>query len=192
MRLVSFTQSGQLVVRAAVAMSKGEKISDNYLNPLHGTLLRQKYIKQTRFGSCECRRCKDPSELNSFASGIYCNGCPNQEGILLSENPLDEYSDWICNKCAGRKSITFITSLIKKVSDDGLALNLRSDTEIEGYIHKYAKLLHPNNYFLSSLKLALNFKIPKEIPNHMKRVFTDPDHSPEWYHTRPMNMVFPI
>ena len=48
---------------------------------------------------CECRRCTDPSELGSLASGVSCKEC-NGGGVMLPESPINIHSAWRCGKCA--------------------------------------------------------------------------------------------
>ncbi len=88
----TFTITGKMLVRSTVPITKGSKITINYAaNPLLGTMERLKLLETTRFlGSCDCQRCKDPTELGSFTSGIFCTKCPNHEGILLPEYPLEK------------------------------------------------------------------------------------------------------
>ena len=48
--------------------------------------------------SCECVRCRDPTELKSFASAVLC-GCG---GTVLAADPLDLTQDarWNCQECS--------------------------------------------------------------------------------------------
>ena len=145
-----------MLVRTTVPIAKGSKITINYTtNPLLGTVERLKLLETTRFlGSCECQRCKDPTELGSFASGIFCTRCPNQEGILLPEYPLEKESNWVCNKCSSKKSRSFITKLL---DEDVILLDNRDrkkSAKCEAFIRKYEnKILHPNHYLLTDIRL---------------------------------------
>jgi len=153
----TFTTDGQLVVRAAVAIPKGAKITLNrILEPFWSTQKRRLYLT-TKFVDCQCERCKDPKEFGSFTSGIYCPKCPHQRGILLSENPLKEDSDWICNKCSSRQTMSdgYVAKLLVKVAKGFLGLNRRSVTECEGFIRNHSRTLHPHHYYLTEVKMVL-------------------------------------
>ena len=99
----TFNKNGDVVVRAAAPIAKGDKIALCYTEPLWGTINRQRHLSQTKFFQCRCERCKDPTELDTFASGLLCSKCPDHSGILLMENPLDESSDWVCRQCGTRQ-----------------------------------------------------------------------------------------
>ena len=151
-----FKENGQIVVRAAVPITKGSRIYNDYtINGLRFTMKRQSILKKTRFGSCACQRCKDPAELGTFAGGIYCPRCPNQEGVLLPENPLNQTADWLCNKCFIRHPIKLVVSLMKDSVEDLWSLNRLSAPDCEKFIQKHAKTLHPHNFLLTDIKLDL-------------------------------------
>jgi len=152
----SFNKDGEMVIRTTVPIKKGAKILLNQkIGVLSGTIKRQNELKDTRFYSCDCVRCKDPTELGTFVSGIYCRKCPDQEGIILSENPLDELAEWVCNKCADRHSPDSIGLVFNGAGDEFDALNRQSITEMESFLNKFAKVLHPNFFFMMNVKIAL-------------------------------------
>ena len=56
---------------------------------------------------CNCKRCQDPTEFETYYGGLYCTQCntfnPDGEliemkGISYQEKPLQP-SDWNCNQC---------------------------------------------------------------------------------------------
>lgn len=63
------------------------------------TLKRRKHLQETKFFSCCCRRCKDPTELRTYAGAMKCSLC--RDGLVLPTNPLDNDADWKCisSKC---------------------------------------------------------------------------------------------
>ncbi len=153
----TISKDGQIIVSSSVPITKGSKITLNFTNPplFTPTLKRQLDIEQTKFDFCRCERCKDPAELGTFASGVYCFKCPNQTGILLSENPLDRKSNWKCNNCSDRKPISFMIGLMQKVEAEWIDLNTTSIPDCEGFIRQHGKLLHPNNYYMAIAKFSL-------------------------------------
>lgn len=152
----TFTKNGKLMVRAALPITKGSKITLNYNKVFSGTLKRNLHLAQTKFGSCRCDRCKDPTELGTYLSGIYCQNCPKQqEGILLPEYPLDKESHWICTKCSDRQPAVVITTQLELFQKDFDSLFGVSVYELETLIRKYKKILHPHHYLLCKAKWAL-------------------------------------
>ena len=157
------TKSGKLLVRSTVPIAKGSKITLDYSEKtFYFTKQRLQLLGTiTSIGSCHCQRCSDPTELGSYTSGIFCTRCPNQEGILLSENPFNIASNWICNKCSLKKPVSFIANLTTKAGKEMYQL-LGGDwrdrlSDCEAFIRKYGKILHPNHYYLTEVKLTLFF-----------------------------------
>jgi len=156
----TFTKEGQIVVRAAVPISKGSKITINHVSvPFYGTIPRQIDLENTRFITCSCQRCSDPTELGTFTSGIYCSKCPNQEGLLLPENPLVKLTEWVCNKCSDRKTEASIFEVMVDIEEDYGRLDKPFNRTVvgkcEAFIRKYDKMLHPNHYYLVGAKRYL-------------------------------------
>ena len=152
----TLTKDGQMVVRATVPIPMGARISINAFEPLKSTLERRCDLLESKFYFCQCERCKDPTELGTYTYGIYCPDCPGQQGILLSENPLDSRSDWICNKCSGRKTTKrFLEGLLETVAGDSEGMDRNSISECEAFILKYSKILHPHNSILTEVKFRL-------------------------------------
>ncbi len=154
---LAFYKEGEMFIRTTVPLRKGAKILLNHeIGVFAGTIERQSSLKKrTRFYSCDCQRCRDPTELGTFVSGIYCRKCPDQEGIILSESPLDEHAEWVCNMCFDRNSPDSIGLVFKVAADEWGALNHQSIPEMEGFLNKFAKVLHPNFFLMTNVKIAL-------------------------------------
>jgi hypothetical protein len=149
-------KDGQMVVRATVPIPIGARISINTFEPLRSTLERRYNLFETKFYFCQCERCKDPTELGTYTGGIYCPDCSDQQGILISENPLDSRSDWICTKCSGRKTTElFVQGLLESVAGDSERMDVKSISECEAFIQKYSKILHSHNSYITEVKFAL-------------------------------------
>lgn len=153
----TFTKSGKMLVKSKLPIAKGSRITLNYSkNVLWGTKKRLDLLVETRFiEKCLCQRCCDPTELGTFTSGIYCARCPKQEGIMVPENPLDKESYWACNKCSTKKSAAFIAHFME---NDVIQLVGRAREKISdcsSFVRKYGKVLHPNHYVLTDIKMML-------------------------------------
>ena len=151
----TFNKNGEMVVRAAVPIAKGDKIALCYTEPLWGTINRQRHLSQTKFFQCSCERCKDPTELETFASGIICQKCPNQSGILLIENPMDENSDWVCRQCGTRQPANYVAEIIERVGKELVALKKGSMKDCERFLRTFSNVLHQNHFYLTDVKMAL-------------------------------------
>ncbi len=156
----SIAISGEIIIRAAVAISKGTRICFSHVNSLLLTAKRQLKLAQTKFGSCCCQRCVDPTECGTFINGIYCKMCPNLKGILLPENPLKKATDWVCNNCSDRKSDAAITKFLAEIDHGMKSLNRQSILECLSFIQKYSEILHPNHFFLLQVKWLLCARCP--------------------------------
>ena len=75
-----------VVVRARHAIKKGEELTIRYSHlSMHRSLLRP-LINEAWHFTCNCPRCKDGSELGTFAS---CPRCPSSECPALLQPPQD-------------------------------------------------------------------------------------------------------
>lgn len=151
----TFNKKGEVIVRVAIPIAKGEKIALCYTEPLWGTINRQRHLSQTKFFQCQCERCKDPSELDTYISGLYCQKCPLNSGILLIENPLDEASDWLCRQCGSRQPAKYVADIVETVGKELVALKKGSVSGCEGFLRKFSNILHPNHFYLTDVKMAL-------------------------------------
>ena len=55
---------------------------------------------RNRLESCNCERCRDPTEFGSYLSAMKCPKCPaDKNSPMLPENPTDPDSVWVRNLC---------------------------------------------------------------------------------------------
>jgi hypothetical protein len=54
--------------------SRGEHIATMYTHALWGTQARREHLTATKYFSCRCKRCSDPTELGTNTSGLRCLG----------------------------------------------------------------------------------------------------------------------
>lgn len=148
-----FDANGNIIIRAATFIKKGDRLSINYSDPIWGTATRQIHLKETKHFTCTCRRCKDPTELGTFYSGIKCFGC--ESGYFLSKNPIERNTGWSCNKCEKEISSEEIDYILKQIGEDLIALK-KNDVEASyNFLKNHSKSLHQNHYYLTEVKLAL-------------------------------------
>ena len=124
-------------VRAKIAIQENEEITTRYVDPWEGQPSRQLKIGQNWNFTCNCFRCKDPSDLGTYFSALVCQSCSNYISsnercetksstyisIAISNNhgyllPIDcQYieTDWQCKNCGEKQSVRDIEGLIKGV-----------------------------------------------------------------------------
>lgn len=88
----SFSDSGEVIVRASVVIKKGEHISISYTDPLWGTPSRLHHLLTTKYFTCRCQRCLDPTEFGTYFSAVVCNSrlvhYHNKEPEQILNTPL--------------------------------------------------------------------------------------------------------
>lgn len=85
----------------AVPVKRGEQLTTTYTDTLKSTFERRRHLSQTKIFDCDCTRCRDPSELSTYASSWLCESC---SGLIVSKDPLDNDSSWQCEKCKSQRS----------------------------------------------------------------------------------------
>lgn len=151
-----FDSCNNIQIRAAVHIQKGDHISITYTDPMWGTSNRQMHLKETKFFQCICKRCKDPSEMGTYFSALKCPSCPiQQQGYLLSHNPLKEGSLWICTNCEASEMPEYVTAVIRSIGEELIKLEKSNATACKSFLKKHSQNLHYNHFYLMDVKLAL-------------------------------------
>jgi len=149
----------RVVIRAAVNIKKGEHISINYSDPMWGSTNRQIHLAETKYFSCRCTRCSDPTELGTMFSSIRCPQCTaEQAGYLVSTDPAagpEAKVDWACIVCQRVQAGTFVEAVTQSIGEELVMLEKGSVEACQAFIKKHSQNLHPNHYYLQDIKLAL-------------------------------------
>lgn len=105
--------SNGIEIVATVAIKAGQPLTQLYGRIFKGTHPRQELLQNIYYFSCSCTRCKDPSELGTYFSGVKCHA-KKCGGHLLPKNPLDisPASKWKCDSC--NNSSTFARCVVMK------------------------------------------------------------------------------
>lgn len=146
--------SFRIVIIATTDIKKGDIISATYTQSLWNTQERRQHLKTSKCFDCECARCADPTEFNTYISCILCSKC---KGFMLSQNPLDSTSDWKCQKCSHvikSRQMTFGNDAIKREIEN----TDKTIPGLESLLDKYLSgqtVLHPNNCHVVQAKYAL-------------------------------------
>merc|ERR1719312_2094307 len=94
---LTFSDDHVLTIIARTKIRKGDPIYHTYARTFNTTTIRRIGLFSGKHFGCECVRCKDPTELQSFASAILCT-CG---GKVIPNDPLDLTQDavWKCQNC---------------------------------------------------------------------------------------------
>lgn len=149
-----------ITIKAAIPISKGEHISTMYTHSLWGTQARREHLRETKYFSCKCKRCEDPTELGTYLSALRCIGTQDDEpcgGIQLPINPLDDNTEWACNKCDVKLSSPEVNFLINQIGEEVDHVQLSNPTvrELDSLLTKMLNFVHPNHYHAFSVKHSL-------------------------------------
>ncbi|KAF6208536.1 hypothetical protein GE061_016994 [Apolygus lucorum] len=148
-------------VFAATPIKKGENLSTMYTHILWGTQARRDHLKATKYFTCQCQRCSDPTELGTHLSSLKCIGVDPSDvtcacsGLILSSS-ADENADWKCNLCPVTLTSSHVADLISRISMDvDESIENPSISKLEQLLTKLEKLLHRNHYHCFMVKHSL-------------------------------------
>lgn len=85
-------------VSAVRKISRGEELLTTYSQILWSTNTRRMHLALTKQFWCRCDRCADPTENDTFMSGLRCTN-KTCNGVVLVTDPLSINAPWRCNKC---------------------------------------------------------------------------------------------
>lgn len=139
---------------ACLPIKKGEMILTSYTHPLKTTIERRHQLKLAKCFDCLCSRCKDPTEMQSFASSIRCRRCT--DGILISLNPLVYSSDWQCNSCFLKISSDQVICVVDRARKSLDSLNKKSVEACEKFLVDFEGILPSKSVFMIDVKYALS------------------------------------
>nr|CAD7419272.1 unnamed protein product [Timema cristinae] len=140
---------------------RGEHITTMYTHALWGTQARREHLKATKYFSCRCQRCADPTELGTYISAMKCLGASSEGtpcgGIQLPLSPLEEDSDWKCDRCPITLSSSQVNDLVTRIGDEVENILRGGPTvkPLEELLDKVSTFLHPNHYHCYAVKHSL-------------------------------------
>jgi hypothetical protein len=155
-------QGFKICVQAARDLQKDECLNTMYTHMLWGTAARREHLMASKYFGCKCERCKDPTELGTFFSGLKCLGPddgPPCDGYVLPVDPLEVNSAWACNKC--QVPITNTAEISAMIDGIGYELEETRNPKtitvkgLEELHEKLAFVLHPNHFHMFNLKHSL-------------------------------------
>jgi len=148
-------------VRAARNIKKGEEITHSYVDPQEPVLVRQELLRLGKFFQCLCSRCKDPTELGTYSSALYCPN-PKCRQPVISTDTCRMEADWACVKCKKTFGSAKISNVTAAVKDALERLEPNKDTPEqcdipahETFLHKFGPILHGQHVHIVMAKYAL-------------------------------------
>uniref|UniRef100_A0A336N0L6 CSON008066 protein n=1 Tax=Culicoides sonorensis TaxID=179676 RepID=A0A336N0L6_CULSO len=156
----NMTDGFKIKLTAGCDIKKGKVLTTSYTHILWGTFARREHLLQTRYTKCVCERCIDKTELGTYFSALRCFGTEiaHCNGIQLPNDPLDEKSDWSCDKCPITITTEHVLGLMSQMQDEVDSIIYNKDasvTSTETLIDKLSQFLHKNHYHLFALKHSL-------------------------------------
>lgn len=130
-----------------------------YTHTLCGTRDRQYHLTNGKYFTCRCKRCLDPTELNSHLSSFKCSKCDS--GLIISTDPLNNEAEWKCTNCefstcgtAIAKAVNVMQSEIEAVASE-FEPGAERLQKYEQLFKKYSSVLHPNHFIQIGLRQSL-------------------------------------
>ena len=150
----------QLELRATRLIPRGSLVQISYTELLAPTPVRQFELMNSKLFLCACPRCEDPTEMETFASGVKCSGCLRakkgaEPGILL---PMRNGKAWQCGKCDATIPNSKVLTLLFKIFEQMEALmNNPSEgpTGLEAFLTKFSRVLADGNGLLQRVRYSL-------------------------------------
>ncbi|KAL1398667.1 hypothetical protein pipiens_008785 [Culex pipiens pipiens] len=159
----------RLIARAAVEIEEGAMLCTTYTHLLAGIRTRQAELQRTKYFTCQCKRCLDPTELGIHFSSMKCQKCDN--GLVESTKPTDEEAEWKCTHCEHKLKGALIAKAIQvmQAEIDELAYMEYGPERLgsfERVFKKYRSLLHPLHFINTSIRHSL-IELYGRIPGYM-------------------------
>lgn len=118
-------------------------LTTSYTSTLKPTIERRLHLKQTKKFDCDCRRCTDATEYDTYGSYFKCQKC--KEGLVISNEPLNCESSWNYMKCHHKIQSTEIKSMFVKVQQQMDNLNRTFPIGCEELLKQMSKYVADSN-----------------------------------------------
>ncbi|XP_022118009.2 SET domain-containing protein SmydA-8 [Pieris rapae] len=148
-----------LALIATVPIAKGETLTATYTQVLLSTLDRRKHLYTAKYFHCDCERCKDETEFDTYLGSIYCSLCAKgkveKKPMMLSTDPLNETAPWKCGNCGHCVESRQMFWGNNALKQDLNKMNKKRPEDYETFIKTYSHTLHQKNHLVVQAKLAL-------------------------------------
>jgi len=151
---LTFSDDHVITILARTDIKKGDPIYHTYARTFNSTTIRRIGLFQGKHFGCECVRCKDPTEFNSFSSAVLCS-C---SGTVIAEDPLDltKEAQWKCQECSNTIPALTVACQEKDVIMDLNGIQKDDVSGLEDFLSRYRKILHPSHAAMMEVKKSLS------------------------------------
>ncbi|KAL0106622.1 hypothetical protein PUN28_016359 [Cardiocondyla obscurior] len=143
----------RITVYAVTSIKKGEHLSTMYTHALWSTRARREHLLATKYFTCRCKRCADPTELGTHLGTL---NCPCKNGLMLPKDPLNLNTDWFCDTCPGTVTSAEIAQLTDRLEDEVAEVMKQANEEtLSDLLSRLTVLLHPGHQHCISVSHSL-------------------------------------
>ncbi|KAG5673865.1 hypothetical protein PVAND_003876 [Polypedilum vanderplanki] len=143
----------QMTFETTVPVKKGEHLTTTYTDTLKTTLERRRHLKQTKIFDCDCKRCRDSTELLTHGSSWKCEKC--NKGLVVSMDPLDSISNWQCECCKSQYSYEEISKKLNRLQIQLSTSIKRNPEALENFIRLFNGEIYGNHLLMIEVKYML-------------------------------------
>ncbi|KAB7494068.1 Protein msta, isoform A [Armadillidium nasatum] len=180
----TFDADLNLVVRAAFDIKRGQHLMSCYTESISTTATRQEHLLTSKFFTCKCVRCLDPTELGTFTSAMICPSCTKNKpkvakktdkkkgekstgkeeevdlttyGVVVPKDPSSPSSPWECLTCKSPLDADYVTRMTSVMTEEAEELenSNQSVKNCEAFLDKWSSMYHQNHAVLLNIKYAL-------------------------------------
>ncbi|XP_023336991.1 protein msta [Eurytemora carolleeae] len=151
----TFNSDLSLTIRAAYPLEEGDAVSLCYTDSLWTTAQRREHLVYSKDFICNCDRCQDRTENETYLSALKCLKCP--DGYYLPDSPLDCSSPWSCSQCKlvapqgySELADSKVSAAVSKIEEEGLTV-----PACKKFLATYSKVLHPHHAHMLDVKYSL-------------------------------------
>lgn len=126
------------------------------------------HLREGKYFDCTCRRCSDPTELETHMSSLRCVRC--HEGVIVSTNPIgtrtplqetkqvktvSTNTDWECTNCKHRYRLSLIATSVSLARDQFSDVDKTDTRAMEALLRKLLRTFTPQHFVILEVKQAL-------------------------------------
>ncbi|EFN78851.1 SET domain-containing protein SmydA-8 [Harpegnathos saltator] len=143
----------RITVNAITFIKKGEHLSTMYTHALWSTRARREHLLATKYFSCRCERCADPTELGAHLGSLQC---PCKNGLMLADDPLNPDTEWSCTACPGTVTSAEVAQLSDKLEEEVTGVMRKATAHtLSDLLSRLTVLLHPGHQHCVSVSHSL-------------------------------------
>lgn len=163
----SFDKHGNLILWSPYEIPKNTNLSICYSDAMWGTGDRQRHLMHTKLFKCECARCLDVTEFQTFYSALKCKKTECC-GFVLPPDLKNWHENWKCSACKMDVDKIYVNETLEKAGADLAAMD-KTVVNCKKYIEHYSYWLPRIHYYISEVKIQLVQKLGAD-PNDLMQL----------------------